>query len=76
VYRAIYDHPMLNRFAWQAVPPIQVIVKSDHVTLDSVVANEADKDGWGRSAEKRFRRFSGTNNLRVENSDGPKRYSS
>jgi hypothetical protein len=43
---------MLNRFAWQAVPPIQVIVKSDHVTLDSVVANEADKDGWGRSAEK------------------------
>ncbi|WP_031500934.1 BON domain-containing protein [Bryobacter aggregatus] len=44
VYRAIYGHNTLNRYALQAVPPIHIIVKNGNVTLVGRVANEMDKN--------------------------------
>lgn len=66
VYRAIYGHTALNRYALQAVPPIHIIVKNGHVTLEGVVANEADKNIAGVQANSVPGVFSVTNNLRVE----------
>src|ERR1035441_3395028 len=39
-YRAIYDHPGLDRYAMQAVPPIHIIVDNGKVTLEGVVATD------------------------------------
>jgi hyperosmotically inducible protein len=66
-YRAIYGHTALNRYALQAVPPIHIIVKNGNVTLEGVVANEADKNIAGVQARSVSGVFSVTNNLRVEN---------
>ena len=43
-YRAIYGQPGLDRYALQAVPPIHIIVENGKVTLEGVVATQADKD--------------------------------
>ena len=43
VYRAIYGHPALNRYALLAVPSIHIIVNNGEVTLEGVAANEGDK---------------------------------
>src|SRR6476620_9306609 len=43
VYRSIYGHAALNRYAMNAVPPIHIIVKNGQVTLEGVVANEMDR---------------------------------
>lgn len=66
VYRAIYGHAVLNRYALQAVPPIHIIVKSGHVTLEGVVANELDKNVANIQANSVAGVFSVTNNVRVE----------
>jgi hyperosmotically inducible protein len=66
-YRAIYGHPGLDRYAMQAVPPIHIIVDNGKVTLEGVVANQADKDQAGIRANTVAGVFSVTNNLRVEN---------
>ena len=65
-YRSIYGHPALNRYALQAVPPIHIIVKNGDVTLEGVVANEADKTIAGIQANSVSGVFSVTNHLRVE----------
>ena len=70
-YRAIYSFPSLNRYALQAVPPIHIIVKNGHVTLDGVVAQESDKNAAGIRANTVSGVFSVTNNLRVEANSGP-----
>jgi osmotically-inducible protein OsmY len=44
VYRAIYGSSALSRFSLQPVPPIHIIVKNGHVTLEGVAANEMDKN--------------------------------
>ena len=44
VARAIYRDPVLSRYAIQAVPPIHIIVKNGHVTLEGVVNNEMEKN--------------------------------
>src|ERR1700680_1917058 len=43
-FHAIYSQPALQHYALGAVPPIHIIVKNGHVTLEGVVANEADKN--------------------------------
>jgi len=68
VYRAVYGQPALNRYALNAVPPIHIIVKNGNVTLEGVVANEADKNIANVQANSVSGVFSVTNNLRVENS--------
>jgi hyperosmotically inducible protein len=65
-YRAIYGHPALNKYALQAVPPIHIIVKNGTLTLEGVVANEADKNIAGIQANSVPGVFKVVNNLRVE----------
>jgi hyperosmotically inducible protein len=76
VYRAIYGHNTLNRYALQAVPPIHIIVKNGNVSLEGVVANEMDKNVAGIQAKTVSGVFAVQNNLRVEGdadrSRGPK----
>ena len=66
VYRAIFGHTALNRYAMRSVPPIHIIVKNGNVTLEGVVANESDKNIAGIQANSVSGVFSVKNNLRVE----------
>ncbi len=43
-YRAIYGFPSLQRYAQGAIQPIHIVVNMGHVTLEGVVANQADRD--------------------------------
>lgn len=65
-FRTIYGDAALNRYAHQAVPPIHIIVKNGQLTLEGVVANEADKNLAGMRANSIPGVFSVTNHLRVE----------
>lgn len=64
-YRAIYRTGALERYAIQAVPPIHIIVKNGHVTLEGAVASEMDKNLANIKARGVGGVFSVTNNLRV-----------
>jgi hyperosmotically inducible protein len=66
LYRSIYGHTALNRYALNAVPPIHIIVKNGNVTLEGVVANEMDRNIANVQANGVSGVFSVTNNLRVE----------
>jgi hyperosmotically inducible protein len=67
VYRAIYGDPALStRYGYRALPSIHIIVKNGHVTLEGVVANEADKNIANIKANGVPNVFSVTNNLQVE----------
>ena len=66
-FRAIYSFPTFDRYSIQAVPPIHIIVKNGHVTLEGVVATQGDKDAAGIRANTVPGVFSVTNNLAVEN---------
>lgn len=66
MYRAIYGHSALSRYAWGAVPPIHIIVNSGRVTLEGVVNSEADKNIANIQANGVSGVFKVTNNLRVE----------
>jgi hyperosmotically inducible periplasmic protein len=66
-FRAIYGYPVLERYAMGALPPIHIIVKGGHVTLEGVVANQTDKELVYMRANGVPNTFSVTNNLQVEN---------
>jgi len=66
VYRAIYGNSVLNQYQLRAVPPIHIIVKNGHVTLEGVVARQMDKQIAGTQANQVPGVFSVTNNLQVE----------
>ncbi|HYZ84892.1 MAG TPA: BON domain-containing protein [Bryobacteraceae bacterium] len=66
LYRAIYGQPTLQRYSLQAVPPIHIIVKNGNVTLEGVVATEADKNIANIQANSVPGVFSVKNNLQVE----------
>jgi hyperosmotically inducible protein len=70
VYRAVFSTPGLDRYSLQAVPPIHIIVKNGQVTLEGVVATEADKNLANIKANGVPGVFSVTNNLRVEGKEG------
>jgi hyperosmotically inducible protein len=65
-FRAIYSTQGLDRYGMQAVPPIHIIVDNGKVTLEGVVATEADKNLAGVKANGVAGVFSVNNNLRVE----------
>ena len=65
-YRAIYGFGPLQRYALGAVPPIHIIVKNGHVTLEGVVANQADANMANIRANGVSGVFSVTNDLRVD----------
>src|SRR5258707_9592258 len=43
VYRAIFGQAGLQRYGFQSVPPIHIIVNNGNLTLEGVVATEGDK---------------------------------
>jgi len=65
-YRAIYGNASLNTYALRAVPPIHIIVKNGHVTLEGIVARQMDKQIAEQQAKSVPNVFSVTDNLRVE----------
>jgi hyperosmotically inducible periplasmic protein len=65
-FRAVYSSPGFEKYAYQAVPPIHIIVDNGHVTLEGVVGNQMDKILAGTRANTVSGVFSVTNNLRVE----------
>jgi hyperosmotically inducible protein len=66
-YRAIYgDSSLSTRYGFRALPSIHIIVKNGHVTLEGVVANEADKNLINIRANGVPNVFSVTNDLQVE----------
>lgn len=66
LFAAIYGQPGLDRYAYQSVPSIHIIVDSGNVTLEGVVNTEADKNMAGIKAKGVAGVFSVTNNLRIE----------
>jgi len=66
LYRAIYGHSILNRYAMQVIAPIRIVVKNGNVTLEGVVAKEMEKNVANIQANRVSGVFSVTNNLRVE----------
>lgn len=63
VYRAIYEKEPLEQYGTRAVPPIHIIVKDTHVTLEGVVDSEADRNTAYARAWRAALHV--TNNLRV-----------
>ena len=68
-FRAVYGTQGLDRYALNAVPPIHILVNNGKLTLEGVVANEADKNLAGIKANGVSGVFSVTNNLRIEGKD-------
>jgi hyperosmotically inducible periplasmic protein len=67
VAASIYRNTALaDRYGFQAMPSIHIIVKNGNVNLEGVVANQADKNIAGIQANSVPGVFSVTNNLRVE----------
>jgi hyperosmotically inducible protein len=67
VAAAIYRNPALaDRYGFQAMPSIHIIVKNGNVSLEGVVANQGDKNIAGIRANGVPGVFSVTNNLQVE----------
>ena len=67
VFRAIYYHPVLSRYAIQSVPPIHIIVKNGDVTLEGVVRDTSERNIAGVQVNGVAGVFSVMNNLEVEN---------
>jgi len=66
-YRAVYRHDALEtRYATQSIPPIHIIVKNGHVTLEGVVDSQMDKTVATMQARGVSGVFSVTDNLQVE----------
>jgi hyperosmotically inducible periplasmic protein len=66
VYRAIYGNEVLSQYQMRAVPPIHIIVKNGHVTLEGVVSRAMDKQVAGIQANGVSGVFSVTNSLVAE----------
>jgi BON domain-containing protein len=71
-YRAIYGNEVLSQYQLRAVPPIHIIVKNGHITLEGVVARSMDKQIAGVQVNSLPGVFSVTNNLVVEEEDKKK----
>lgn len=65
-YRAIYSQVGLDRLALAANPPIHIIVRNGHVTLEGVVNSKSDSTRALMAANGVSNVFSVTNNLRIE----------
>src|SRR5262249_16924742 len=69
VFRAIYSAPGLDRYGFQAVPSIHIIVKNGSVTLEGVVGNKADSDMANLKANGVPGVFGVSNNLQLESKE-------
>jgi hyperosmotically inducible protein len=68
LYWSIYRQAGLNRYTLQIRPPVHIIVKNGHVTLEGVVANSGEYTQANIAANTVSGVFSVKNNLRVEGS--------
>lgn len=66
LFRAVYGNAGLERYAFQAMPPIHIIVEHGRVTLEGVVATALDSKLAETQARAVPRVLGVTNNLRVE----------
>jgi hyperosmotically inducible protein len=73
VYNSIYSFGPLFKYGTMAVPPIHIIVRNAHITLDGVVDSESDKNYAGVRANMVPGTFGVINNLRVIKSDQPEK---
>ena len=64
--RELFRDPRLFEYSLQAVPPIHIVVKNGHVTLEGVVRDQGDKDVAGIRANSVPGVFSVENDLQVE----------
>lgn len=71
-YRAIYGNEVLSQYQMRAVPPIHIIVKNGHITLEGAVARAMDKQIAGIQANQVQGTFGVINNLIVEDEDNKK----
>lgn len=68
VARALFNDDRLFRYSMGSVPPIHIIVKNGHVTLEGVVNSQADKDAAFMRANGVPGVFSVENHLQVQKS--------
>jgi hyperosmotically inducible periplasmic protein len=68
VARALFNDERLFRYSMGSVPPIHIIVKNGHVTLEGVVNSQADKDTAYLRANQVPGVFSVENHLQVQKS--------
>ena len=68
VARAIFNDDRLFHYSMGSVPPIHIIVKNGHVTLEGVVDSQADKDAATVRANGVPGVFSVENHLQVQKS--------
>ncbi len=66
LYRAVYGYTPLTRYALPVLKPIRIVVRNGHVTLEGIVATEADKNLVNLRTHGVHGVFSVTNNLVVE----------
>jgi hyperosmotically inducible protein len=64
-YRAIFSRPGFWKYADQVQPPIRIIVKNGHVTLDGYVDSKLDRTMADLAAKSVPNVFSVTDNLKV-----------
>ena|SRR5207302_1850566 len=67
VARAIYGHPVLQKYAIDPQSPIRIVVENGHVRLEGVVDNQMDKQIAGVQASSVPGVFSVQNDLAVAN---------
>jgi len=68
VARSLFNDERLFRYSMGSVPPIHIIVKGGHVTLEGVVNSEADKNEASIRANSVPGVFSVENHLQVQKS--------
>ena len=68
VARSLFNDERLFRYSMGSVPPIHIIVKGGHVTLEGVVNSEADKNEASIRANSVPGVFSVDNHLQVQKS--------
>ena len=68
VARALFNDERLFRYSMGSLPPIHIIVKNGHVTLEGIVNSQADKDAANVRANGVAGVFSVDNHLQVQKS--------
>ena len=69
-FRAIYGYPALNKYAWESVQSIHIIVNNGALTLEGLVDSEGDRNIAEIQAKSVPGAFSVTNNLKVGSGGG------
>jgi hyperosmotically inducible protein len=64
-YNKVFSYADLGRYTLGANPPVHIVVKNGHVTLEGVVMNQMDKNMAGVIANTVPGVFSVENNLRI-----------